>query len=178
MGSEWIEVTDPAALAGALSADLDHQSENLYAAVMRIPGSERWWRTSTEVVDGTQGTSLGLQLLKTRVFFNLTEARKLWGDAAVVGTVFLLSSSLPLAGAVALVKKLVENLNLLTEDEAEAVRVIMGLAGPRPYETSVPEAAVRAAFAEATINIGAVLDSLETKKLLRSERGDTVRLVF
>jgi len=173
----WIEVTEAETLADLLDTDVVG-TDDLYSALMRIPDSELWWMTRTEVVGRTDGTMLGLQLLKTRIFFNLTEARKLWGDAAVAATVYLLTTNLPVAGAVALVKKLIETLKVLEDDEAEAVRVIMGLAGRRPYDTSVAEASVKAAYQDAAVDIDKVLDSLEAKKLLRSERGDTVRLVI
>ncbi len=177
MDHGWIEVTEPAALADVLDTDVGVGADELYSALMQIPGSELWWITQTEIVRPTDGAGLGLQLLKTRVFFNVTEARKVWGDVAVAATVFLLTTNLPVAGAVALVKKLIDNLKLLDEEEAEAVKVIMGLAGRQPYDKSVAEASIRAAYQDATVDIDKVLDRLEGKKLLRSERGDTVRLV-
>ncbi len=163
MDSSWVDVTEPTALAELL--DLDPALPDvLYTAIMRIPGSERWWTTRTVVVAPTTVNGepvLGMQVLKTRVFFNLTEARKMGADVAVVGTAYALTTNLPLAGALGLVRKLVDNLTLLDEDERELVHVIMGLVPGNPYAAGVPEERIRAAYADATVDIDRLLDRLE-----------------
>ena len=85
--------------------------------------------------------------------------------------VYSMTLSTPAAFFAATARKLYDNFNLLSEDEAEVVHVMIALAGGRPYTTPVPEAKLHAAYVDATVSLDALLDSLELKKVIQKRRG-------
>lgn len=180
MDDSWREIEDPQDLADLLGIELPDGATDLLDRIGGHPEARAWWRSHTEV-PRTQYINgqpvLGLQILRTRYFFNVTQARKLKGDLWVIGAVYLYTGDAPTAGIVGAGKKVLDNLLHLTEDETELVRVIIGIAGRRPYQTSVLEDRVRAAYRDATVSVDSLFDSIEAKGIISKERGGKIRLV-
>lgn len=179
MTRDWIEVSDVRDLGDLLATELPGGSE-LLAALSRLPGADDWWSTTIEIpptryINGQP--VMELQIMRTRYFFNWSAARKLRGDVFVIATAYAMTSSIPTAGAIGAVKKVLETFRSLTDDELELVGVIMGIAGRRPYEVSVPEKRIRDAYQGASVDVNELLDSIESKAIIRKERGEKVRLV-
>lgn len=176
----WIDITDAAALAQVLDLELPGDTKLLYSILTAALDRDQW--TVVRTVDPSASTlpgTLGMQVLQTRVYFNVGEARKLWGDVAIFGAAFLVTQNTTLAAALTLLKKLKDTVKTLTTDEKELVAVIIGLARPdNPYATSVLEADVKSAYLDATVDVDTLLDALQRKNVIRTERVDKVRLVL
>ena len=69
-----------------------------------------------------------------------------WALVAVALVAFLATHSAPVAAGAAALRKLYDNLALLSPDEARLVRTIIRTCDGNPYEQPVAEAEVRAAF--------------------------------
>jgi len=120
-----------------------------------------------------------LEVAKTRLFINLTEAKKVADDLVIAAVVMIATQNLPLAALLAAARKIRETIRVLSEDETEVVRVIMGLAGgANAYEVGISEQDVRSAYKDAEVDINKLLDALQTKKILVTQRGGLVRLVY
>jgi hypothetical protein len=179
MQGGWVEVTDPAILASVLGLRIP-LSDSVYSVVTRLPDEDRdsWWSARLDIPRSSSRGSLGLQIMKTKYFFNLAEAKKVRRDLFIMAVAYAQTSSLPAAGAAGVLTSLATNLKVLADDEAELVGVIMGSAGSAdPFTVGVLEATVKRAYAGATVNIDPLLDSLERKKIIEKIRVGKIRLL-
>ena len=136
-----------------------------------------WWKSELEFPTSRRNPHLSeLIIPKTRLYVNLTEARKLRIDLLIL-LVASLAAGPAVGGALTAAKKLHEALRWLTDDEAELVGVVAGLARPNPYDNPVAESDIRRAYADATLDVNALLDGLEARKILRRRRPAHVQLV-
>jgi len=174
----WIDVTDPADLGGALGIDTSSLDRDVYSVITALAGRDTYWQTRYERPALRPDELMHYEILKTRVFFNWSEARKVADDIVIFGIVFMATQNLPLTTMLGAAKKLKETVRVLSPEETEVVRVIMGIAAPASaYAVGVPESQVRAAYKDATGDIDHVLDSLQAKKILRTERVGKLRLL-
>lgn len=176
----WIDVTRPKDLAAVLGIDVSETTKSVYSAITVLPHRDSYWVIREEPAPDQFGDdALGFQVLKTRVFINMTEAKKVRADIYMLGVTYLATQNVPLTTMLGVVRKFAEVLRVLTEDEAEVVRVIVGLAAPsNAYSLGVPETQVRAAYQDATVDINSLLDSLASKGIIRTERIGKVRLIL
>lgn len=175
----WVDVTDPNDLAEALGVTLTQSTRDVYSAITALPDRDSYWVTRLESPHRRpDDRSMRLEVLKTRLFLNWTEAKKVRDDVVIFGLVFLATQNLPLTTLLGAAKKLKETVRVLSEDETEVVRVIMGIAAPASaYAVGVPETRVRAAYNGASVSIDQLLDSLQAKNIIRAERVGKLRLV-
>lgn len=175
----WIDVTDPADLGKALGLDLLSGDGDAYSVIAALAGrGSPYWKKRYEQADLRPDELMHGEILRTRVFFNWSEARNMGDDIVILGAVFLATQNLPLATVLGAAKKLRETVRVLSPEETELVRVIMGIAAPASaYAVGVAESRVRAAYKDATVDIDKLLDSLQTKKILQTERVGRVRLI-
>ena len=180
MDLPWINVTDAEDLARILDIELPADTALLYSILTTVLDRDQWTVVTTvDVSAASQPGALGMQVLTTRVYLNVSEARKLWGDVLIFGAAFLVTQSTTLAAALTLLKKLKDTFKILTADEKELVAVIVGLARPgNPYAASVLEADVKSAYEEAAVDVDALLDALQRRNIIRSERAGRIRLVL
>jgi hypothetical protein len=175
---KWLEVENAEALVTALGLDAsstEGQGAKLLELIRRAPESSTYLNIKTEYPKSEPG-KLGYVVPRTRIFFNFGRCKEFWGDAMVAVAVFSLTHSTPAAFFAATARKLYDNLTLLSEDEAEVVHVLIGLAGGRPYTTPVPESRLHDAYFEATVSIDTLLDSLERKNIIQKRRPDQLIL--
>ena len=175
----WVEVTSLSVLADVLDLEIPIATDNVLSAIAALLDEEDgWWRTTSELESRLPKDGFGYQILNTRFFFNVTEAKRVSGDLVLVAAAYLQTQNLPLSGALGVLRNLKNNLKMLTEDELEVVRVIIGKAGNvNPYSVGVPEARVRDAYVDASVDIDRLLDSLERKKVVEKVRVGKIRLV-
>lgn len=177
--TEWIEVTEAPDFAEVLGVDGASISSELYSVLTALVGHDSYWMTRHERPEPRPGELMHAEIFRTRVFLNWAEAKKIRDDIVIFGAVYLTTQSLPLSALLGAARKLKETVSVLTEDETEVVRVIMGIAAPASaYAVGVPEGRVRAAYAGATVDIDKLLDSLQAKKILRAERVGKLRLII
>ena len=176
--AEWVDVTDPRSLAEALMLDASSVDRDVYAVMTALAGRDTYWRIGYERASFRPDELMHYQVPNTRIFFNWSEAKKVADDIVIFGVVYMSTQNLPLATMLGAAKKLKETIRVLSPEETEVVRVIMGIAAPASaYAVGVPEIEVKAAYKDATVNIDQLLDSLQAKKILRSERVGRLRLV-
>lgn len=176
---EWIEVTEAAQLAEILGVDSSSINSNVYSVLTALASRDEYWKTRHERPALRPDELMHSQILKTRIFLNWTEAKRIRDDIVIVGVVFAATQNAPLSALLGAARKLKDTVSLLTEDETELVRVIMGIAAPSSaYAVGVPEVQVRDAYVEATVDIDKLLDSLQAKKILRPERVGKLRLII
>lgn len=183
MTTDWVDVSKPSDLATQLGIDAEEVCaaySTICSAAMMLPDSELWWRTEDigETGGDTAGVAFDYQVLQTRMFLNVTEARKMWADLVIIGIVFAATANWPLAAALAAARKLGTTLRMLSEDEAELVGVIRGKCLGNPYRDGVPTSAITAAYRGATVNVLPLLDALEGKQIIKRMRPDSVVLVL
>lgn len=173
----WVAVTHPGDLALAVGVARSAITGEAYSIVTGLLSRESYWQTRLE--DRSRpGEMFHYEVGRTRLFFNWTEAKRVGDDVLILGIVYLSTQNLPLATLLGLARKLRESFKVLTADETEVVRVIMGIAAPASaYDVGVAEARVKAAYQEATVDINGLLDSLQAKKIIRAERPGKLRLI-
>jgi Fe-S cluster assembly scaffold protein SufB len=152
----------------------------VYSVITALPDRDSYWVIEVESPRRrSDDRSMNLEFLKTRVFFNLTEAKKMRDDLVIFGVVFLVTQNLPLTTLLGAAKKLKDTVKVLSEDETEVVRTIMGIAAPASaYSVGVPEHQVRAAYNNASVDVDQLLDSLQAKNIIRTERVGKLRLIL
>lgn len=111
------------------------------------------------------------------VYVNVTALKSMWVDAGIAMGVTLLTAGNPLPVVLTLVARAVASLTVLDEDQAELVHVILGLSEGRAYTQSVPEHRILAAYQDATVSVGDLLDALLARRIA-TRRHDGIRLVF
>jgi len=111
------------------------------------------------------------------VYVNVTSLQSMWVDAGIAFGITLLTAGNPLPVVLTLVARAVTSLQLLNEDEAELVHVILGLSEGQAYRQSVAESRIRDAYEEATVSVGDLLDALIDRKIAL-RRHDGIRLAF
>lgn len=112
-----------------------------------------------------------------RFYLDTGKLKSLWIDA-VIGLSYL-STTGGGSGFESLTNvfaKALTAFKLLSEDEAEAVHVILYVSRGHAYTTPVPEANIRASYIDATVSIDDILASLEQKGVLK-RASDSVALV-
>lgn len=112
-----------------------------------------------------------------RLYLETGKLKSLWIDAAI-GLSYL-SATGGESGFESLTNvfaKALTAFKLLSEDEAEAVHLILYVSKGHAYTTPVPEAFIRASYTEATVSIDHILASLEKKHVLK-RASDSVTLV-
>jgi len=174
----WIDVTDPADLGKALGLDASSVDRDVYSVITALAGRDSYWKTRYERPRRRPDELMHFEILKTRVFFNWSEAKKVADDIVILGVVFMATQNLPLTTMLGAAKKLKDTVRVLGPEETEVVRVIMGIAAPSSaYAVGVSESQVKAAYRGAAVDIDQLLDSLQAKKILRTERVGKVRLL-
>lgn len=186
--SDWVEITAEQDLSPFLGTqvELGESRHRLLDALSALPGSADWLMEDTPPpirwddpeVYVWDDPGVYVQIRRSRLYFNVSKAKKVRADWVVLLIAYLASGNLGLASILSAANKLRENLAILTEDEVEVLGVIRGLAHGNPYATPVSEQAVREAYRDATISIDQLLDSLERRGVIRTERGGMLRMVF
>lgn len=111
------------------------------------------------------------------VYVNVGTLKSMWVDASIALGVTLLMAGNPVPVALTLIARAIASLQILDEDEAELVHVILGLSEGHAYRQSVAEDTIRAAYVDAGVSIDDLLDRLTERKVIVSRR-DGIRLVF
>jgi hypothetical protein len=91
---------------------------------------------------------------------------------------FLATRSAPVAAGAAALRKLYDNLALLSPEEARLVRAIIRACPGNQYDQPVTEADVRAAFRGDRERIDDLLDGLQTKGIISGRRRGRLQLIF
>ena len=118
---------------------------------------------------------LHFQVPKTSLWVSKTEIRnkrKTILITAFFGAIFF---DLPTI-AISTIGSLLESTTILSSDEIEALAVIAGNADGDPFKTPIPLSRVKASYHEATIDIDAILNSLEDKKVL-TRTAESIKLI-
>lgn len=111
------------------------------------------------------------------VYVNVGKLKSMWVDASIALGVTLLTLGNPLPVVLTLVARAVVSLQVLDEDEAELVHVILRMSEGTAYERPLDEARVRGAYHEATVSIDDLIDRLIARGVVtRHPRG--LQLVF
>jgi hypothetical protein len=174
----WTEITDAGALPSELGFDqvAPEAAGRLLEAVTTAPHSDQYIRVETELPRLPRAVS-GQMVPRTRIFFNVSKCKEFWGDAMVALAAYLVTQSTQVAFVAATIRKVYDNLVLLSEDEAEVVHVLIGLSRGSPYVIPVSEEALRRAYTGASVSINALLDALESKQVLERRREGMLILV-
>lgn len=176
--SGWVDVTEPYRLAETLGVDASSVDRNALSAIRTLTGPNTYLKTALERPRLSSDELMHFEVLKSRLFINWTEAKKVRDDIVIFGILYGVSQNLPLTTLVGAARKLKETVRILNADETEVVRVIIGIAAPASaYAVGVPEDQVKSAYRDAAVDIDQLLDSLEIKKILRKERVGKLRLV-
>lgn len=174
----WTEFQGVSDLASSLGLNEEDLPDDFLARFMSMPNASDYVTTRTEIPRMPPGV-IGYLVPKTRFFVNLSTWRSLFGDATTAMLVYAYAQSVPAAAAAAAVRKAHADLRRLSEDEAELVHVIIGLAaGRNPYKTPVEESKVQAAYVDATVSLDALMQSLVDKGVLVSRRDGRLLLVY
>ena len=169
-GKSWTEFRDGSDLGSLLGLREEDLPDDFIARFMSLPDASEFVTSRPEMPRMPPGV-IGYLIPKTRFFVNLSTWRSLFGDAMTAMVVYMYAQSVPAAAAAAAIRKAHADLRRLSEDEAELVHVIIGLAeGRNPYKTPVEESEVRAAYVDATVSLDALLQSLSDKGVLVSRR--------
>lgn len=111
------------------------------------------------------------------VYVNMTSLKSMWVDAGIAFGITLLTAGNPLPVVLTLVARAIASLQILKEDEAELVHVILGLSEGQAYRQSVPESRIRDAYEDAAVSVADLLDALIERKVA-VRRHDGIRLTF
>jgi len=175
----WTEVSDTAEVAALLGVPRAAVTDTVRSVVRKLGLEAGYLREESAWQTPREPGVMCLEVAKTRLFINLTEAKKVADDLVIAAVVMIATQNLPLAALLAAARKIRETIRVLSEDETEVVRVIMGLAGgANAYEVGISEQDVRSAYKDAEVDINKLLDALQTKKILVTQRGGLVRLVY
>lgn len=115
--------------------------------------------------------AMGMMVPRTKIFFDVSRCRQLRGDAVVAFAVYSMTQSAPAAFFATSVRKLIESLQYLSDDEDEVVRALCVRSKGQPYSLGVPESVLVAAFAETLVDAVGTIDRLEEKGIVRRTRG-------
>lgn len=151
------EVTFPAAFRGLIS-DL----------IREAPDSNEIFLEGLNL-DPPPGASeilLHEAILRERVYVNLSKLKSLWIDAAVALAVALSTGGTPVAPLMAAVIAGLRRVQVLNEDEAEVVHVLLGYEDINAYETPVPLERIRQSYEDASVDIDALLQKLHKRDVL------------
>jgi hypothetical protein len=175
----WKEIADADALATQLGFGriTPEAASRILETITQMPYSDRYVKIRIEFPELPPG-NIGYMVPRTRIFFNLRRCKEFWGDAMVALATYLFTQSPQAAFIAATIRKVYDNLVLLSEDEAEVIHVLIGLARGDPYGIPVPEEALRSAHTDATVSINDLLDSLERKNVLERRREGKLILVY
>lgn len=110
--------------------------------------------------------TIGYLVPGTRVFIHGTKAKDVSWDALTAATVFVLTGSVTLAGALPLLQRALRTMRLLSEDEADLAVVLAALSGGRPYDIAVPDAAIAAAYEEDASRAGPLLEHMRKRGIV------------
>ena len=172
----WTEFRDVSDLGSLLGLD-DDLPDDFLARFMSMPNAREYVTSRTEVPRMPPGV-IGYLIPTTRFFVNLSTWRSLFGDATTAMLVYTYAQSVPAAAAAAAIRKAHADLRRLSEDEAELVHVIIGLAdGRNPYKTPVEESQVKAAYVDAKVSLDALMQSLVDKGVLLTRLDGRLLLV-
>lgn len=178
MHPEWVDLQDHATWRPLLRNLEREQIATLLSAIVAAPDSEHWAKAREVIVSPPAGAT-GYLVPSTRVFLDMKAIRQWNGDIVILAAAFLVSQNLTLAAVLTTLRKLYAAISQLSADEAELVGVIKGLSrGANPYAVAVSEDAVRAAYEGATVDVNQLLDSLESKQVVRRVRIGKLRLVY
>jgi hypothetical protein len=178
MTDAWVRYDELSELDERLQLDSQAHANATLEVLAATPGSGDWFFVRSEYPEAIPGITAFL-IPRTRIYFNATEAKKVWGDLGVLAAAYAATGSTSTASAIALVKKLIAHLHVLSDEEGELVRVIAGIARPHnPYSIAVPEVRIHGAYEDADVDINGLLDALERKSVIRKERVGRVRLVL
>lgn len=176
-GFEEVSDLNSLGMLVGVRVDDDVDQDAVLALLRTAPNADEYLTIIRETPALPPGT-LGLVFAKTRVFFNLTRCNQLWGDAVVALAVYAMTQSGPAAFFAATVRKLYDNIALLSDDEAEVVRDFFALSSGNPYRTPIQETVLSERFARTSIAVDDVLDRLERKGIVVSHRGGGLTLAL
>jgi hypothetical protein len=114
----------------------------------------------------------------TRFFLDMEKFKQLRGDSMLALAVYATTQSAPAAFFASSVRKITENLKLLSDDENEVVKDYLARANNNPYGVGMAVADLQKGFVDTLIPFDAVLSSLEKKGVIIRQDGDTVLLAF
>ena len=175
MDAGWQEVSSGGQVAQALGlADVGMPDlERLLLA----PESAAYLRVEVDEEPSARET-FDLRVPGTRFYFNVTACRSLKGDIAVALAAYLTTHSVPIAAFAAALRKLNDNLSVLTAEETAMVRAIVRACPGNPYEVPVTEDAVREHFRGDAGAVDDLLDALQARGVVEGRRRGRVKLVY
>lgn len=177
-GSDWVDVSEPERLAALLGVAPAAITSDVRSALAVLTGPGAHWKTVYSRPRVPRDAVLHMQVMRSRLFVNWTDAKRVGDDIVIWGILYWSTQNVPLSTLLSGAKKFRDTVRLLSKEETALVRVIMGLAAPaNPYECGVPEVDIRDAYEEAETSIDQLLDSLQSKKILCTERVGKLRLV-
>lgn len=93
MDSNWVEITEPSALAQVLHMEIPVATQGAYSLLSLLSDDavdqDGWWRSVDDSGPRPPQHGFGYQILKTRYFFNVTEARRVGGDLLLAGAAYV-----------------------------------------------------------------------------------------
>lgn len=110
--------------------------------------------------------TMGYLVPGTRVFIHGVKAKDVSWDALTAATVFVLTGSVTVAGALPLLQRALRTMRMLSEDEADLAVVLAALSGGRPYDIAVPDAAVAAAYEEDASRVAPLLKRMRKRGIV------------
>jgi hypothetical protein len=175
MDDGWEEISSGGQLAELL--DLGRLGSLPLERLLLAPDSGRFLRVEIDERSSAPG-GFDMRVAGTRFFFNVSACKSFKGDVAVALTAYLATHSVPVATVAAALRKLADNLKLLTDDEVALVRAIIRSSSGNAYDEPVAVAAVRDCFEGDPDAVDDLLDSLQDKGVIDGRRRDRVKLVF
>lgn len=149
------------------------QADALAGLLLQTPRSEQYLEVRADVSEWAgPDAALGMLVSRTRVFFNVTRFKELRGELVVAILTHQITQDPAAATLLTAAYTLLRNLTVLSDDEAEVVRVMLALAGSAPHPGVVAEDDVRRAYQDATIELNPILDGLQQKGIIERRRPD------
>jgi hypothetical protein len=177
--NDWTALNGAGGIPALLGIETSMTEDDLADLLMLLPDRDAYIALDNPQSSAAPtGPAFRLQVPGTRLFINLNACRELKGDILLAFLLWGWSQNLPLSVLMASVRKLGNNLRLLSEDESEVVGVIARLANGDAYGVGVPIATLADAYADASIDLAYLLDSLENKLVITRDRQDQIRLVW
>lgn len=173
----WREVSSVQELLsfGGLDYDEIPEGVNSLRILSIVDDFEPYFRVKVEFPTPRPGV-LELMVARTRFWVDVNGLKEVKSDILWAFFVYAIVQNMSAAAAVSLVRKVTVTTTRLSEDEAELVAVIIGKAGGDPYKKPVNEQAVRKAYANATVSVTELLDSLADKGVIKNRRDGVIQL--
>jgi len=177
--SRWMEVRQPSDVFAVWGIECPRvvNRDRVLRAMMKTPELRHLLRAEESDRQVPQGRPT-IWVRGTRFWVDVTGLRRVRDDIAWAGVVDALTLSLTVSAVATVVRQIAERVQVLTEDEAELVTIIISLSKGDPYRRPVDESEIRAAYQDALVSVDDLLQALVDKGVVIARRSGWVQLRF